>query len=93
VTPADVDYAGQVREYLAYCADARGQVEARGFRVDPGRHPSAEGAVKMIPHGSDRARAEAIRRTFAELTSEAAGAGTGTSQPQADVLREAEAGL
>ncbi len=93
MTPAGVDYAGQVREYLASCAEARAQVEARGFRVDPRHHPSAEGAVKMIPHGSDRARAEAIRQTFAELTSEAAGPGTGTSQPQAEVLRAAEAGL
>ena len=71
MTPAGVDYAAQVREYLAYCADARGQVEAHGFRVDPRHHPSAEGAVKMIPHGSDRASAEAIRRTFGELEREA----------------------
>ena len=93
MTSADVDYAGLVREYLAYCADARGQVEARGFRVDPRHHPSAEGAVKMIPHGSDRARAEAIRRTFGELMSEVTGPVAGTLQPQAEVLRAAEAGL
>lgn len=97
---ADADYAGQVRQYLAYCGDARGQVEARGFRVDPRHHPSAEGAVKMIPHGSDRARAEAIRQTFAELTSEVIGSGAETSQaqaqldsPMADPEPEAEAGL
>ena len=35
------DYAGQVREYLAYCEDARTQVEARGGRVDPRYHPRA----------------------------------------------------
>jgi hypothetical protein len=65
---ADADYARQVREYLAYCEAARGQLEACGVRVDPRYHPSADGAVKMIPHGSDRARAAAIRRTFGELT-------------------------
>jgi hypothetical protein len=81
----DLDYAAQVREYLAYCSDARGQVEAHGFRVDPRHHPSAEGAVKMIPHGSDRARAEAIRQTYAELTPEAAGPGAGTSQTEAEL--------
>ena len=30
--PGAADYAGQVREYLAYCEDARAQVEARGGR-------------------------------------------------------------
>jgi hypothetical protein len=64
------DYAGQVREYVAYCEDARAQLEARGGRLDPHHHPSADGAVKMIPHGSDRARADAIRRAFSELASE-----------------------
>ena len=64
------DYAGQVREYLAYCEAAREQFEPRGGRVDPRYHPTADGAVKMIPHGSDRARADAIRRAFGELTSE-----------------------
>ena len=59
------DYAGQVREYLAYCEAARDQLEPRGGRVDPRYHPSADGAVKMIPHGSDRARADAIRRASA----------------------------
>jgi len=66
--PADVDYAGQVREYLAYCEDARGQIEACGGGLDPRYHPSVDGAVKMIPHQSDRARADAIRLAFAELT-------------------------
>ena len=67
---AAADYADQVREYVAYCEDARGQLEARGGRLDPRYHPSADGAVKMIPHGSDRARADAIRQAFSELTSE-----------------------
>ena len=67
---AAAGYAGQVREYLAYCEAAREQLEPRSGRVDPRYHPSADGAVKMIPHGSDRARADAIRRAFGELTSE-----------------------
>ena len=67
------NYAGQVREYLAYCADARAQLEARHGRLDPKHHPTAEGAVKLILHGSDRARADAIRQAFAELTGEATG--------------------
>jgi hypothetical protein len=69
------DYAGQIREYLTYCEAAREQLEARGGRVDPRYHPSADGAVKMIPHGSDRARAAAIRRAFSDLTSEVTGPG------------------
>jgi len=69
------DYAGHVREYLAYCEAAREQLEACGGRVDPRYHPSADGAVKMIPHGSDKARADAIRRAFGELTSEITGPG------------------
>ena len=71
-TPDAADYADQVREYVAYCEDARGQLEARGGRLDPRYHPTADGAVKMIPHGSDRAAADAIRRTFSEMTPEAA---------------------
>jgi len=67
------DYAGQIREYLEYCEDARHQLEPRGGRIDPRYHPSADGAVKMIPHGSDRAAADAIRRAFGELTSEVTG--------------------
>ena len=77
------DYVGQVREYLAYCEDARAQVEARGGRVDPKYHPSADGAVKMIPHGSDRARADVIRRVFAELTSEVTMRAAGIPEPEA----------
>jgi len=82
---AYVDYAGQVREYLAYCETAREQLEARRGSLDPRYHPSPGGAVKAIPHGSDRVRAEAIRQTFAELTSEPAGPGAGTSQAEAEL--------
>jgi hypothetical protein len=66
--PAPPDYACQVREYLAYCEAARGQLEARGGSLDRKYHPTAGGAVRMIPHTGDRARAAEIRRTFAELT-------------------------
>jgi hypothetical protein len=76
-------YAGQVREYLAYCEAAREQLEARGGRVDPRYHPSADGAVKMIPHGSDRARADAIRQVFSELTSEITRRGADGAEPEA----------
>jgi hypothetical protein len=64
----DMDYTGQVREYLTYCEAARRQLAARGGRIDPRYHPTSTGAVKMIPHGSDRARAAAIRQAFGELT-------------------------
>ena len=77
------DYAGQVREYLAYCETAREQLDACGGRLDPRYHPSADGAVRMIPHGSDRARADVIRRVFGELTSEVTGCGTGIPEPEA----------
>jgi hypothetical protein len=80
---ATADYADQVREYLAYCEAARAQVEARGGRVDPRYHPSADGAVKMIPHGSDRARADVIRRAFGELTSEVTRPGADIPEPEA----------
>jgi hypothetical protein len=45
-------------------------MEACGGRIDPRYHPSADGAVKMIPHQSDRVRADAIRQAFGELTGE-----------------------
>ena len=52
----------------------------------------------MIPHGGDKARADVIRRTFGELTSEVTGPGARTSQAQAraaglEAERELEAGL
>ena len=79
------DYAGQVREYVAYCEDARAQLEARGGRLDPHHHPTAEGAVKMIPHGSDKVRAAAIRQAFAELTPEVTEPGTGLPQSALEI--------
>lgn len=80
---AAADYAGQIREYLTYCQAAREHLEARGGRLDPKYHPSADGAVKMISHGGDKAGAEVIRRAFGELTSEVAGPGAGIPEPEA----------
>jgi hypothetical protein len=79
---AAADYAGQIREYLTYCEAARAQLEARGSGLDPHHHPTTAGAVKMIPHGSDRARADAIRRAFGELTSEVTGPDAGIPQAE-----------
>jgi hypothetical protein len=83
------EVAGQVREYVAYCADARAQLEARGGRLDPKCHPTADGAVKMIPHGGDRARAEAIRQAFTDLAPEA----IGTDVPRSISKTEPELGI
>jgi hypothetical protein len=62
------DYDGQVRDYLAYCTRARREIEAAGSSLDPKYHPTADGAVKMIAHGSDPAKAAEIRAAFRELT-------------------------
>ncbi len=80
---ADMDYTAQVREYLAYCEDARAELEARGSGLDPHHHPTTAGAVKMIPHGSDRAEADVIRRVFGELTSEVTRRGADIPEPEA----------
>jgi hypothetical protein len=64
------DYTGPVREYLAYCKWASAGLKARGSALDPRYHPTADGAVKMIPHGGDATRAEEIRQAFRELTGE-----------------------
>jgi hypothetical protein len=62
------DYVPQVREYLAYCKQSRAELEAQGHGLDRKHHPTADGAVKMIPHGGDRTAADAIRQAFGELT-------------------------
>ena len=64
------DYAGQVLEYLAYCKWAGAWLEARGSSLDPKYHPTADGAVKMIPHGGDATRAREIRAAFREATAD-----------------------
>ena len=62
------DYAGQVLEYLAYCKWAGAWLASQGSPLAPKWHPSADGAVKMIPHGGDATRAREIRAAFRELT-------------------------
>ena len=58
-------YAAEVRAYIADCQRHRAQ-------LDPAYHPTADGAVKMIPHGGNPEEAEQIRQTFTAATSPAA---------------------
>jgi len=57
-------YAAEVRRYLT------DRLRHRAV-LDPARHPTADGAVKMIPHRGDPTAAEEIRATFTALTSPA----------------------
>ena len=59
------DYDQQVRDYLAYCRQAWKQLRGN---LDLRYHPTAEGAVKMIPHNGVPAEARKIREAFRELT-------------------------
>jgi hypothetical protein len=58
-------YEADVRAYIADCQRHRSQ-------LDPKYHPTADGAVKMIPHNGNAEAAEQIRQTFTALTSPAA---------------------
>ena len=58
-------YAVEVRVYIDDCLRHRAQ-------IDPAYHPTADGAVKMIPHGGDAEEAEQIRQAFTAATSPAA---------------------
>jgi hypothetical protein len=58
-------YEARVRACIADCQDARGY-------LDPAYHPTADGAVKLIPHGGNAEAGEQIRQTFAAVTSQAA---------------------
>lgn len=60
-------YETRVREYLAYCRTAAADLKAAGSALDPKYHPTADGAVKMIPHRGDPAEAKKIRQAFADL--------------------------
>jgi len=62
------NYAGAVREYLAYCKWSGAWLAAQGSSLDPKTHPTEAGAVKMIPHGGDAGRAKKIREAFREVT-------------------------
>ena len=53
-------YEAEVRAYLADCHRHRAQ-------LDPAYHPTADGAVKMIPHGGRTEDAGQIRQAFAAL--------------------------
>lgn len=62
------DYDGPVREYLAYCKRAAAELQLKGSSLDPKYHPTADGAVKMIPHNGDKTEARKIREAFREAT-------------------------
>jgi hypothetical protein len=53
-----------VVRYVDDCGAAAWQMPGG---LDPRYHPTADGAVKMIPHGGDAGRAAAIRAAFQEL--------------------------
>ena len=55
-------FEAEVRGYVADCLRLRAQ-------LDPAYHPTANGAVKLIPHSGDAEEAERIRQTFATVTS------------------------
>jgi hypothetical protein len=55
-------YAAEVRAYLADCL-------RHGAQLDPAYHPTADGAVKLIPHGGNAEEAERIRAAFTAVTS------------------------
>ena len=65
-------YEQQVRDYLAYCQGAAAHMAAVGWPLDPKYHPTADGAVKMIPHSGDTSEAAKIRAVFRDLTGSAA---------------------
>lgn len=67
-------YTDAVAGYLAYCRRAAAELRAAGSALRPEHHPTVAGALKMIPHGGDKARAAAIRRAYEELTGTAAAA-------------------
>ena len=75
-------YERAVRDYLAYCKLAAAELEAAGSSLDPKSHPTADGAVKMIPHRGDPAakiRQAVGKVTRSELTPNA------RSEPEAEL--------
>ena len=62
MTRDPLPYERLVRAYIDGCQRMRGH-------LDPAYHPTADGAVKLIPHRRDPAAAEDIRATFTALTS------------------------
>lgn len=61
------DYEPAVREYLRYCRKAAAELKLQGSSLDPKYHPTADGAVKMIPHNGVPADAKKIREAFANV--------------------------
>jgi hypothetical protein len=59
---AGLPYQALVEAYIDGCLAMRGQ-------LDPAYHPTADGAVKLIPHRGDPAQADLIRATYTALTS------------------------
>jgi hypothetical protein len=53
-----------ITRYVDDCAAAAWQLPGG---LNPACHPTADGAVKMIPHRGDPRRADAIRAAFQEL--------------------------
>lgn len=53
-------YAAEVRAYIADCLRHRDQLK-------PKYHPTADGAVKMIPHGGSAEKARQIRQAFTTI--------------------------
>jgi hypothetical protein len=90
--PAAADwrrYESAVRDYFADCEVAAAELEAAGSCLDRKWHPTADGAVKMIPHRGDSAEAAKIRQAFqAALTLRLK---SSAAQPEAEP--EAEVGL
>ena len=64
-------YEQAVRDYLADCELAAAELAAAGSFLDPTCHPTASGAVKMIPHHGDPAEADKIRDAFRKASSAA----------------------
>lgn len=73
------DYDGPVREYLRYCKRAAAELQLKGSSLDERYHPTADGAVKMIPHNGDKTEARKIREAFREATT--TGQATTTREP------------
>jgi hypothetical protein len=63
------DYTGPVGEYLNYCKKAAAELKLKGSSLDERFHPTADGAVKMVPHNGDKTEARKIREAFRDLTS------------------------
>ena len=90
--PAAADwrrYESAVRDYFADCELAAAELAAAGSCLDRRWHPTADGAVKMIPHHGDSAEAAKIRLVFRAVLTSRLEFSAARPEPEA----EAEAGL